>query len=198
MKKLFGILMLVFVITKGFSGAVSAVDVHGHGKIVKNHHKYTDRQFIEYMVPHHQKAVEIADIALTRAEHPEIKQLAGNIKSSQSGEITEMHQRYKKWYGGNVFASDMMDTTNLNRLKTAKPFDKGFIKQMVPHHQMAMKMSRMALKDAKHPEIRKLARSIIKAQSAEIKEMQQWYKKWYGTNVPASSSMMSSSKIMSG
>jgi uncharacterized protein (DUF305 family) len=109
-----------------------------------------------------------------------------------------MSQWYKKWYGRNVPTSSMMshrmammNQVNLNRLRTAKPFDKEFIKQMVPHHQMAIMMAKMALKNSKKPKIRNLANSIVKTQSAEIKEMGQWYKKWYGTNLPASSNMVS-------
>ena len=187
MKKLLGILLLVFVITVGFSGAVSAVD--GHSKSDKKQHKYSDKHFIENMVPHHKKAVQMSNIALSRAEHREIKQLAKNIKSTQSKEIIEMSQWYKKWYGTNVPASSMSmkNPTNLNKLKTVRPFDKEFIKQMIPHHQMAIMMAQMALKDSKNSKIRNFAKSIIKTQSAEINEMHQWYKQWYGTNIRVSS-----------
>lgn len=145
-----------------------------------------DRHFIENMVPHHQDAVDMSNIALTKAEHPEIKQLAANIKSSQSKEIIEMRQWYKEWYGTDVPPNSGMmgNVTDLNRLENAKPFDKEFIEQMVPHHQMAIMMARMVLYHSNNPEIRGLAESIIKSQSAEIEEMRTWYKKWYGTDVP--------------
>ena len=201
-KKLLGILLLVFVITVGFSGIVSAADEHS--KSVKKQHKYTDRHFIENMFPHHKKAVQMSNIALKRGEHPEIRHLARNIKSSQSREIKEMSQWYRKWYGRNVPTSSMMshrmamlNQVNLNKLRTAEPFDKEFIKQMVPHHQMAIMMGQMALKNSKRHKIRNLVNSIVKTQSAEIKEMGQWYKKWYGTNLPASPGMMGS-KMMNG
>lgn len=159
----------------------------------------TDRYFIENMVPHHQDAVDMAEIALVKAEHPEIKELAENITNSQSREITEMRQWYKEWYGTDVPASSgrmghggMMNTTDLNKLENAKPFDKEFIEQMVPHHQMAIMMAQMVLNNSNRPEIRNLASSIIKTQSAEIAEMRQWYKEWYGTDVPTGPGMMGS------
>jgi len=34
-----------------------------------------DRHFIEEMIPHHEDAVAMSELALTRAEHPELKQL---------------------------------------------------------------------------------------------------------------------------
>ena len=188
MKKILGILLLVFVVTIGLSGAVSAADAHRHSKSLKKHHKYSDKHFIENMIPHHKEAVQMSNIALSRAEHREIKQLAKNIKSTQSKEIREMRQWYKKWYGTNVPASSMSmnNPTNLNKLKTVEPFDKEFIKQMIPHHQMAIMMAQMALKDSKQPRIRNFAKSVIKTQSAEINEMRLWYKQWYGTNIPVS------------
>ena len=35
-----------------------------------------DQSFLSAMIPHHQMAIAMAQIALERAEHPEIKQLA--------------------------------------------------------------------------------------------------------------------------
>lgn len=148
-----------------------------------------DQEFIENMIPHHQDAVDMSNMALTKAEHPQIKQLARNISTSQSREIAEMRQWYKEWYGTDVPANShmMMNNTDLNRLKNAKPFDKEFIEQMIPHHQMAIMMAQMVLYHSDRPEIRGLAESIIKSQSAEIEEMRTWYKEWYGTDVPTSS-----------
>ena len=49
--------------------------------------KYSDKTFIDAMVPHHQSAVEMADVALQNAEHEEIKQLSRNIISTQRADI---------------------------------------------------------------------------------------------------------------
>ena len=37
----------------------------------------SDRMFIEQMIPHHQDAIDMANLALERAEHPEIRQTGG-------------------------------------------------------------------------------------------------------------------------
>lgn len=42
-----------------------------------------DQQFIDMMTPHHMSAVAMAQIALTRAQHPQIKRLAQAIVSAQ-------------------------------------------------------------------------------------------------------------------
>jgi len=68
--------------------------------------------------------------------------------------------------------------TDLAALKKASDFDKEFVRQMIPHHQMAVMMAQMASKRATRPEIRTLAQSIIKSQNAEIAQMQGWQQAW--------------------
>ncbi|MBW4552097.1 MAG: DUF305 domain-containing protein [Aphanocapsa sp. GSE-SYN-MK-11-07L] len=58
-------------------------------------------------------------------------------------------------------------------------FDLRFIDGMIPHHQGAVVMAKQALSKAKHPELKKLAEAIIKAQDQELAEMQQWRSQWY-------------------
>jgi len=51
---------------------------------------------------------------------------------------------------------------------------------MILHHQGAVAMAEAALKNAKHQEIKDLAKAIITAQNAEIQRMQEWQASWYG------------------
>src|SRR5215210_2362500 len=53
----------------------------------------------------------------------------------------------------------------------ANATDRAFVREMVPHHQMATEMARMAKTDGEHAKIRRLARKIIKAQTAEIRTL---------------------------
>src|SRR5919197_701639 len=64
---------------------------------------------------------------------------------------------------------------------TTAPFDRQFIDMMVPHHLSAIAEARIALSRAQHPQIKRLARSIIAAQEAEIRQMTAWRKAWYGS-----------------
>jgi len=54
---------------------------------------------------------------------------------------------------------------------TANATDKAFVREMVAHHQMAKEMAGMALMEASHQQIKTLAKSIISAQTAEIKRL---------------------------
>jgi uncharacterized protein (DUF305 family) len=74
----------------------------------------------------------------------------------------------------------MGDSTDIKTLENAKPFDKEFIEQMIPHHQMAIMMATMLLQGTDRDEMKTLAQAIIDAQSREIDQMRSWYSSWYG------------------
>ena len=50
---------------------------------------------------------------------------------------------------------------------------------MSAHHEGAITMAQDALGKSKRPEIKQLAQNIIKAQSAELKQLKQWRQVWY-------------------
>lgn len=76
--------------------------------------------------------------------------------------------------------------------------DEHFIEQMIPHHDGAINMAKLALQKAKRPEIKNLAENIISAQENEIIEMQNWYKNWFGKDVSKTSVSMMGGGMMSG
>ncbi len=148
-----------------------------------------DSHFIEQMIPHHEDAIAMANVALARAEHPEIKILAGAIIKAQSAEIVDMKGWYKSWFGRDVLSSGSMmggmaggmmgNQTDLKKIESAKPFDKEFIEQMIPHHQMAVMMAQMLSRSSSRPEMKQLAENIISSQTKEINQMREWYQGWY-------------------
>jgi uncharacterized protein (DUF305 family) len=156
-----------------------------------------DAHFIEQMIPHHQDAITMAQLALEKGQHQEIKTLAQNIISSQSSEIEQMKNWYKTWYGrdlptGNqvmnvhgmmsnnsgMHMGKMGDDSDLDQLKNTADFDKKFIEEMIPHHQMAVMMASMLKQGTTRPEMKQLADDIITAQTSEIDQMRQWYQNW--------------------
>lgn len=56
-----------------------------------------DKSFIEMMIPHHQGAVEMAQMAVKKAKNPEVRKLAESIISDQNREIEQMRTWYKHW-----------------------------------------------------------------------------------------------------
>jgi uncharacterized protein (DUF305 family) len=155
------------------------------------------QHFIEEMIPHHEDAVVMADLALAQAEHAELRELAIAIKQVQTEEIELMREWYLAWFGSDAQPSSMggmdrghgmgmgtdMGSHDPAAIDGAVPFDKAFIEEMIPHHQMAVMMSAMALSWVDRPELRELLQSIIESQSAEIAQMRAWYREWYGVPV---------------
>jgi uncharacterized protein (DUF305 family) len=145
------------------------------------------RWFIEAMIPHHEDAVAMADLALARAARPEITALATAIEATQTAEIEQMRAWYRQWYGAEpqrrpMPMHGMGDATALN---DAADVDRAFIEAMVPHHQMAVMMAAMALPGIEQAELRGLLRAIVADQTAEIAAMTGWYRAWYGAAPPA-------------
>ena len=154
-----------------------------------------DRHFIEEMIPHHEGAIEMAKLALLRSKRPEMLSLANGIIEAQTREINDMKAWYEDWFGTPVSsdASGMMGGMghgagmqmgsvegDLDALKTvaAAEFDLEFIRQMIPHHEMAVMMARMLGAGTAGTEMKELADNIIVGQSREIDVMRSWYSAW--------------------
>jgi uncharacterized protein (DUF305 family) len=61
-------------------------------------------------------------------------------------------------------------------------YDRDFIDGMVPHHQAAIDMAKVAQRKAEHPELKQLADAIVADQDGEIAQMKAWRKAWYGSD----------------
>jgi uncharacterized protein (DUF305 family) len=56
-----------------------------------------DDEFVSQMIPHHQKAVQMAKDILPKAKHSELKNMANDVITSQTMEIQEMQQLQKEF-----------------------------------------------------------------------------------------------------
>jgi uncharacterized protein (DUF305 family) len=156
-------------------------------QMVMENGRYSDERFIDAMVPHHQGAIAMAEVALNSAEHDEIIQLSENIVSTQQAEIEELKAIKKEEFGTSNVPMEMsqeqmggmgmmMDPQNL---ANKEPFDKAFIDAMIPHHRSAIEMANVARENSEVPEIKELAENIVMAQEAEIERMTHWRQQWY-------------------
>jgi len=149
-----------------------------------------DVAFVEDMVPHHQSAVEMAEIARERGQSAFVKTLADDIIKAQNSEITVMNTAQDDLEGVRkgtlgVPAHQMGMDTDTAMLRTADPFDKAFIDMMVPHHQGAIRMARAEQAKGRSPTLKKLAGEIVSAQAREIRAMNGHREERFGAPSPA-------------
>lgn len=151
-----------------------------------------DVAFAQGMIPHHEQAVEMADLALKSASSEEVKGLAEQIEAEQDPEIKTMKGFLDDWgrqgsgdsgdREGMDGSSDsdmtgitgMMSDQDMADLGAASgaAFDKMFLEMMIEHHTSAITMAETEQADGKNADAKDLAGQIIKAQKAEITEME--------------------------
>ncbi|MDX6763707.1 MULTISPECIES: DUF305 domain-containing protein [Streptomyces] len=146
-------------------------------------HNAADAAFAKGMIPHHRQAVEMADLAPSRARSAEVKKLAEDIRKAQDPEIKTLSGWLASW-GEQVPAegamdhsahgmSGMMTAEQMDRLKSASgaAFDTAFMELMVEHHEGAVAMAKTEQTQGAFPAAKAMADAIVTSQSAEIAQM---------------------------
>ena len=144
----------------------------------------SDVMFSQMMIPHHEQAIEMSDIALdpTVGASDVVKELATRIKGAQDPEIATMKAFLTSWKmsltpDSSMDHSDMMsgmlsadEITKLSTLRGAE-FDRAWMTGMIAHHEGAIEMAKDVLEDGTNSAVRTLATAITTAQDSEILEM---------------------------
>ena len=133
-----------------------------------------DVAFLSQMTEHHQGAVDMSRQALPSLKNARVRRHAQNIIADQRKEIAEMRAILQREYktGPSPAQRNLMKQDMHAMMAMKMTGDRMFLEMMIPHHQGANDMSRLALQKSKNPRIRALAQRIIKAQTAEIKDFQ--------------------------
>jgi uncharacterized protein (DUF305 family) len=138
-----------------------------------------DAMFAGMMIPHHEQAIVMSDLALEKSTDPDIRSLAYQIKAAQQPEIEQM----KTWLDASSFTmphgnhgmgmGGMLSEREMRELRQAQgaDFDRRFLEGMIDHHEGAIAMARMVI-NSKNNEVRILAENIMRSQKEEIKQMQ--------------------------
>lgn len=144
-----------------------------------------DVTFAQSMIPHHEQAIEMAEMALDpkAAASAQVKDLATRIKAAQDPEIAQLEAWLTKsgkpmqmdTSGGHDMAGmdGMMSADAMDALgkKSGKDFDKAWIGMMIDHHKGAITMAETQKAKGTDAELKTLADVIIAAQQKEITEM---------------------------
>jgi len=139
-----------------------------------------DRAFIDAMVPHHESAIEMARVSLKAGlSQTDLIAVAQDIIDTQRLEIEEMRSWRKDWFGSRKIDPQGAAELGLSEeamgmkhdaaeIERAQDVNQAFAAAMIPHHEGAIEMARLALQRADHDEIRRLAENIVSAQEEEI------------------------------
>ncbi len=161
-------------------------------------HNAADLAFVTGMIPHHEQAITMAELATTKASSPEVKQLAEKIKAAQGPEIATMKQWLAAWSTPSTIATSAsgMDHTSTASspasthdhsmdgmqsqeqmrtlgMSTGLTFDRLWLQMMIDHHKGALSMAATQRDQGANPDAKALAVAIITGQQAEIDQMNQ-------------------------
>lgn len=158
----------------------------------------TDVAFAQSMIPHHEQAVEMANLALSAdsGASEQVRQLAEQIKAAQDPEIEQMTEWLQAWGApsampgasdgdelqgmdhsghdmGGMTVAGMMTAEQMAQLQAASGtrFDEMWLTMMIAHHQGAVAMAEQAASSS-NPDVTTLAEAVIATQQQEISQMQ--------------------------
>ena len=142
-------------------------------------HGSPEATFAQMMIPHHEQAMIMSDLALSNNAGPEVSALAIKIQSAQGPEIAQMRALLDRFGQEEVHSHGdhdmpgMLTDAQIEELGMAKgsTFDPLFLAAMIEHHEGAIVMAEDVLGQTDDPEVRSLAEQIIEAQRTEIEEM---------------------------
>ncbi|MCW2742396.1 MAG: Lipoprotein [Blastococcus sp.] len=142
-----------------------------------------DVSFAQGMLPHHEQAIEMAQLADGRAADPRVLDLAGRIEAAQAPEIDTLTGWLADWGADDMSAMDhgsgdgmggMMSEQDMTMLMnaTGAEFDRQFLQQMIAHHRGAVDMAVTEAADGQMADAIAMAETVRDSQNAEIAEMQ--------------------------
>jgi uncharacterized protein (DUF305 family) len=157
-------------------------------KIANTSHSPDDVQFMQDMIPHHNQAMQMAELVPDRTNRQELNDVAGRINASQEDEISFM-QQWLSERGESVpepTAHDAMHTSH-KMAGMASPdqmaelarvdgtaFDRLFLTLMITHHEGAVKMVEELLEQpgsAYDPVLFQFTDDVTNDQTSEIERM---------------------------
>lgn len=143
----------------------------------------SEADYLIKMIPHHAEAVSSAAYALTTTQDPEMRVFLQSLIDKQTGELEQMQNWYREWYGEDYVADDRYSPMMMNLQTIPEELViTAFLHGMVMHHIGAIDMSRSVLPIVEREELRSFAEDMIVFQSEEILRMLDWLSERAGFN----------------
>jgi len=154
-----------------------------------------DKIFVQMMVPHHAQALDMCELARTRAGDEQVVAVARRIKGAQGPEILTLsswlqsqgvevpesmeditgHEAHHGHHGHEMTMPGMLTDREMRELRSARgaEFDRLFLKGMIQHHQGAVVMADSELTTGREQMALEMAGEIQAGQSAEIQRLRE-------------------------
>jgi uncharacterized protein (DUF305 family) len=140
-----------------------------------------ENNFLTGMIPHHQMAIRMSQIAIKNSDNPQVRDLARRIIAEQKPEIQQM-QRFLRHNGVGSYKPTTTpdEQAVLGELRSLRgtEFDRAFLTEMTGHHRLAIngddtrEGAAEGTDRAGQPGLKRLCSNIVATQTREIGEMQ--------------------------
>lgn len=139
--------------------------------------------FIVQMIPHHRAAIEMSENVLKYTDNTELTEIANNIITEQTESINNMQNILNgcecvknttcevRTYRRNVSCITGVMFSAMSNAFSDNCVNCNFIREMIPHHEGAVRMSENALRFAICPELKPILNAIITSQRQGICKM---------------------------
>jgi uncharacterized protein (DUF305 family) len=157
----------------------------------------TDLEYLEHMIPHHQVAIDMSELLIPHTSNPKMLALCRDIIRKQKYEIWEMGMMKDKLSETMFDSSKGQVDSYKTKLDVYSPIlsrskegpcnplffkpndhskhmknmtidDKSYLEHMIPHHQVAIDMSKRLLLHTNHSYLLLFCRTLIIDQQGEI------------------------------
>lgn len=168
-------------------GATASPSASTSAGAIPPEHIDEDVMFARMTVPHHEQAVEMSEVLLTKdGLDQEVRDRAERLADTQEPEIAPLRAVLGAWGSsaeketsgdmdhGSMGSGGMMTEADTDQLRAAEGNDAAvlFLEQMIAHHEGAVDMAREQVENGSSPQALELARDVVEDQEAEIDEME--------------------------
>lgn len=144
-----------------------------------------DVDFANMMIMHHQAAIDMSEVEITKGSDAQVKTWAQNIITAQKAEIKQMQALVKNYkmpemkketgeMHNELGETMKMMMDKMKGMAMSGNTDKDFVMMMIPHHESAVTMAEDEISHGKNYELKKLSQKIIVDQNKEIKVFKDW------------------------
>ena len=140
-----------------------------------------DIDFANMMIEHHQGAINMSQVELSKGSDEKMKGMAQNIIDVQGKEqqmLREFLKSYKpsgmKHGEGDMQKSMAGMMESMKEMQMSGNVDKDFATMMISHHTDGVAMAKMQVKNGMSDKLKQIARKEITDQQKDISEFKSW------------------------